>query len=201
MLPNVVSVAQTGPYRLRLRFDDGVEGEVDVQAMIKFEGVFAPLRGPEFFSQVRVDAEAGTIVWPNGADVDPLVLHSRVTGKPIVLDNPSRRAGWRRGAGRRPVRTRDYSGAQPSPFRTTATLPRVRNDLYVGSQPSKNSSSRTRSPQTAGTGCLSTRRSSWATRGQLDARGPRYHNRPIDIGGCDGPNGGLARGRRQALAR
>ncbi len=93
MLPNVVSVTQTGPYRLRLRFDDGVEGEVDVKAAVSFVGVFEPLRDPGFFAQVRVDPEAGTIVWPNGADLDPLVLHSRVTGRPITLDTPSAQAG------------------------------------------------------------------------------------------------------------
>lgn len=92
-LPNVVSVNQTGPYRLRVRFDDGVEGEIDIKAAIPFVGVFAPLQDPAFFAQVRVDADAGTLVWPNGADLDPLVLHSRVTGKPITLDFPSAHAG------------------------------------------------------------------------------------------------------------
>ena len=93
MLPNVVSVTQTGPYRLRIRFDDGAEGEVDIQDSVPFVGVFEPLRDPTFFAQVRVDAEAGTVVWPNGADLDPLVLHSRVTGRPITLDIPSAQAG------------------------------------------------------------------------------------------------------------
>lgn len=93
MLPNVVEVAQIGPYRLRLRFDDGVEGEIDLKEAISFVGVFEPLRDPSYFSQVRVDPEAGTIVWPNGADLDPLVLHSKVTGVPISLDVPSAQAG------------------------------------------------------------------------------------------------------------
>jgi hypothetical protein len=34
-----------------------------------------PLReDPKLFRQVRVDDELGTIVWPNGADMDPDVL-------------------------------------------------------------------------------------------------------------------------------
>ena len=93
MLPSVVSVTQTGPYRLKLRFDDGAEGEIDITKMTTFEGVFEPLKEPGYFSQVKVDPEAGTIVWPNGADLDPLVLHSKVTGRPITFDVPSQQVG------------------------------------------------------------------------------------------------------------
>ncbi len=60
MLPNVVGVTQTGPYRLRLRFDDGAEGDIDLKETLSFVGVFEPLRDPAYFSQVRVDPEAGT---------------------------------------------------------------------------------------------------------------------------------------------
>jgi hypothetical protein len=37
--------------------------------------VFASLADPNFFARVRVDDELGTVVWPHGADLDPLVLH------------------------------------------------------------------------------------------------------------------------------
>jgi hypothetical protein len=50
---------------------------------VPFEGVLAPLRDPAFFQQVRVDAEAGTICWPNGVDLDPDVLYSEATGTPL----------------------------------------------------------------------------------------------------------------------
>lgn len=93
MLPNVVSVKQTGPYRLLLKFDDGAEGEIDIKGSVSFVGVFEPLSDPAFFSRVRVDPEAGTVVWPNGADLDPLVLHSKVTGRPITFDVPSQQTG------------------------------------------------------------------------------------------------------------
>ena len=83
MLKDIVEVQPLDGYRLRLRFEDGVAGEVDLEKMIQFEGVFAPVKERAFFVQVRVDPEAGTIVWPNGADLDPLVLYSQVTGIPI----------------------------------------------------------------------------------------------------------------------
>lgn len=37
--------------------------------------VFDPLRAPAFFAQVKLDAVAGTVVWPNGAGVAPETLY------------------------------------------------------------------------------------------------------------------------------
>jgi hypothetical protein len=37
--------------------------------------IFEPVReDAAFFRSVQVDREIGTIVWPNGADIDPMVL-------------------------------------------------------------------------------------------------------------------------------
>ncbi len=83
MLKDIVEVQVLDRYRLRIRFEDGVVGDVDLEKMIPFEGVFAPVKERAFFVQVRVDPEMGTIVWPNGADLDPLMLYSQVTGIPI----------------------------------------------------------------------------------------------------------------------
>ena len=83
MLHDVVEVRPLKGYRLRLRFQDGAKGVVDVSKRVPFEGVFEPLRDPGFFRLVRVDAELGIVVWPNGTDLDPLVLDSLVTGEPV----------------------------------------------------------------------------------------------------------------------
>jgi hypothetical protein len=48
-----------------------VAGEIDVAAIVPFEGVFAPLRDPELFGAVALDPELGAVRWPNGADLDP----------------------------------------------------------------------------------------------------------------------------------
>lgn len=85
MLVDIVDAQPLAGHRLRLRFADGVAGEVDVGAMVSFDGVFAPLAEPAFFETVRVDPEAGTVVWPNGADLDPDVLYAAVAGEPIEL--------------------------------------------------------------------------------------------------------------------
>ena len=84
MLQDVVAVSAIGDYRLRLRFEDGVEGIVDLAPVLSFRGVFEPLKDPAYFALVRVDSELGSVVWPNGADVDPDVLYGCVTGTPIL---------------------------------------------------------------------------------------------------------------------
>ncbi len=72
-------------YQLYLRFEDGVEGVVDLSRHLTFDGVFEPLRDQAYFRQVRADPESGTICWPNGADLDPDVLDSRVSGLPVPM--------------------------------------------------------------------------------------------------------------------
>jgi hypothetical protein len=49
----------------------------------KFKGVFAELADTSRFREVRVDSELGTIVWPNGADLDPMVLYCAITGREV----------------------------------------------------------------------------------------------------------------------
>ena len=59
---------------VRLGFTDGTSRCVDLGEFMRgpiFEGV---RRDADLFRQVRVDEELGTIVWTNGADVDPDVL-------------------------------------------------------------------------------------------------------------------------------
>jgi hypothetical protein len=71
----IVSVEPLDGFVLRLSFGDGTEREVDLEGEL-WGPVFEPLRADrELFRQVHVDKELGTIVWPNGADMDPDVLH------------------------------------------------------------------------------------------------------------------------------
>ena len=83
MLKDIIAAEPLSDYRLHLRFEDGVEGTADLKNHLSFRGVFEPLRDPLYFAQVRVDPELGTVVWPNGADLDPDVLYGRITGKPL----------------------------------------------------------------------------------------------------------------------
>lgn len=83
MLRDIVAAEPRAGHTLWVRFDDGTEGEVDVAALVPFEGVFAPLRDPAAFRAVRVEPDLGTVCWDGGADLDPTVLYARVTGQPL----------------------------------------------------------------------------------------------------------------------
>ena len=72
---NVVSVQHLHDYVLHLRFNNGVEGEVDLAEELDGE-MFDPLRDKALFARVRVDPEIRTITWPNGADLAPEFLLS-----------------------------------------------------------------------------------------------------------------------------
>ena len=78
MLKDIIFATPLEGHRLRIRYEDGVEGVVDLVTLVSFRGVFAPLKDPVYFSKVKVDPELGTVSWPNGADLDPDVLYNRL---------------------------------------------------------------------------------------------------------------------------
>lgn len=73
MILHVVQAEYLGDYRIRLRFNDGAEGFVDLADELCGE-MFAPLRNLEKFRSFRLDPELNTIVWENGADLAPEFL-------------------------------------------------------------------------------------------------------------------------------
>lgn len=60
-------------YRLRLSFNNGEQGEVDLSAELDGE-IFEPLRDQALFSTARHDPILRTVVWNNGADIAPEFL-------------------------------------------------------------------------------------------------------------------------------
>lgn len=61
-------------YTIRVRFEDRTVQEIDLEPILAGE-LYGPLRDPELFRKVFVDPEVHTVVWPNGADFDPALLH------------------------------------------------------------------------------------------------------------------------------
>jgi len=81
----VTSVEPLGGYRLRVGFDDQSTTEIDLGSVLEGE-IYGPLRDPAIFAAVAIDPEVHTLVWPNGADFDPAVLHDWPIHKPAMRD-------------------------------------------------------------------------------------------------------------------
>ena len=85
---DIVEVEVTGNYGLRVTFDDGAVRDVSLEGQLDGP-VFEPLRDPELFAQVQVDRKSGTVTWPTGADLDPIVVYE---GLPPLNARPVREA-------------------------------------------------------------------------------------------------------------
>lgn len=73
ILPQVVRAEYRGGHRIHLAFADGREKTVDFLPWLSGP-VFEPLKSEPYFRQFFL--EAGTVGWPNGADIAPETLYS-----------------------------------------------------------------------------------------------------------------------------
>jgi Protein of unknown function (DUF2442) len=80
-MKKIVSIEPLPDYHLRLRYDDGVEGEVNLSAEVG-KGVFKAWEDKEFFKQVRI-GDFGQVEWPNKIDLCPDALYLEITGKSV----------------------------------------------------------------------------------------------------------------------
>lgn len=64
-------------YVIWMRFNDGTEGEVDLEGELEGE-VFGSLKDVKQFRRFRVDPEIETILWENGADLAPEFLYEHM---------------------------------------------------------------------------------------------------------------------------
>jgi hypothetical protein len=105
----IVGFMVAGPHSLELRFEDGRRKRVNLLPLLDGP-IFKPLQAPSYFRRVKLDAVAGTVVWPNGADIAPetlsalpaeRIVRSRNGSNATVLRRTRRRvqSGARRAAG------------------------------------------------------------------------------------------------------
>lgn len=76
----IVACTPKSHYRVWIRFDDGLEGEVDLNHLVG-QGVFEAWKSVDFFNQVRVDPKTDTLTWGDEIDLDPHVLRESLSKK------------------------------------------------------------------------------------------------------------------------
>ena len=85
MTPKLESAEYVSHYTIRVRFADGIEGDVDLERELWGE-VFEPLKDVEVFRRFRLDAELNTVTWPSGADLAPEFLYEKAEQDREVLE-------------------------------------------------------------------------------------------------------------------
>jgi hypothetical protein len=75
--PDLLEAKPTEECRIWLRWEDGLAAEVDFSDLLALDGVFLPLRDPDFFRQVTVGDGAWTIEWPGEVDIAPEAAYRR----------------------------------------------------------------------------------------------------------------------------
>jgi len=77
MTPNLVTAEYVSKYTIHVRFKDGMEGDLNLEAELHGP-IFEPLKNLSFFKQFFIHPEFRTLTWPNGADFAPEFVYEKV---------------------------------------------------------------------------------------------------------------------------
>ena len=78
MVPKLKEAKYVKAYTIWLRYEDGAEGEVDLESELWGE-VFETIKDQKEFQAFRLNTELNTITWPNGADFAPEFLYRSIS--------------------------------------------------------------------------------------------------------------------------
>ena len=90
---HITSAQYLSDYKVSLRFNNGRQGEADLSSLLN-NGVFTSLQDMALFSQVSVDSELETIVWPNGLDLAPEYLYFQAFKNDPLLQSQFKKWGY-----------------------------------------------------------------------------------------------------------
>lgn len=81
---NLLEVSPRENFRLFLRYDNGVSGEVDLSELVG-RGVFSAWSNADVFRQVWL-SKTGHPEWPGSIDLCPDALYMQLTGKSPIYE-------------------------------------------------------------------------------------------------------------------
>ena len=84
----IETVQPLAGFRLRVRFNDGLEGVFPVEPERR-GGVFLKLLDARVFNAVTVNPDFGCVEWPGGVDLCPDTMHQVMTGSAPEMNLPS----------------------------------------------------------------------------------------------------------------
>ncbi len=91
-LPHVTAVTVLRQWRLRVSFNDGFTGDVDLSDLKDAGPYWEPLRDAEFFAKAFVDPRSRTVAWPGDVDIAPETLYEDARNNPVNAPKTAHRA-------------------------------------------------------------------------------------------------------------
>ena len=81
--PYVVALEVLKPYELRVGFDDGTVGIVDLSDSAALGGVFSAWSDEDYWHTAHIVAATGAVAWGDGSEIDvcPISLYLDATGR------------------------------------------------------------------------------------------------------------------------
>ena len=80
---DVVSAEYIEEYKIRVTFENGKTGVVDLLPYIRKGGLYSKLKDVDYFKKFQINEELGILTWENKIDIAPETLYSEATGEPI----------------------------------------------------------------------------------------------------------------------
>jgi len=77
MLYDVIDVEYVENYKLKIKFENGYSGIVDLSEYPKKGGVFSKFKDISFFKDYSLSKDIGTIVWGDEIDIAPETLYEK----------------------------------------------------------------------------------------------------------------------------
>ena len=81
-MKHIVAVQALPDHKLKLRFDDGVEGVVNLSAEVG-KGVFVAWQDPQHFAAVKIQHGGRSLEWPGEIDLCADALYLEITGMTV----------------------------------------------------------------------------------------------------------------------
>lgn len=77
----VIDVRPAGDWRIWVKFEDGVQGEVDISSL-RGKPRFLPLEDGAFFNRVHVHPDERVVSWGDDMEIGPVGMYDMLAHKP-----------------------------------------------------------------------------------------------------------------------
>ena len=80
MQPKIKKISYKKDYIYSIEFENNKRGDINFKSFL-WGDAFKPLQDTQYFQKAFIDKTSGTITWPNGVDIAPETLYSKISSQ------------------------------------------------------------------------------------------------------------------------